>query len=158
MLAAVEEIFVIKQALFDGAAGEFSEDLQAELDEMTKEILVHDGYSQGRASNAATPSNYPAAQPGEVNFFFAADAQGSPQSLTSFFLAKPTFEGVHVNLDARGIARVKLPAGLYAVMINEKRISLLVHTDGSSWMPGKDTDPRGYLVLESEEVDRCERE
>lgn len=42
MLAAVEEIFVIKQALFDGAAGEFSEDLQAELDEMTKEILVHD--------------------------------------------------------------------------------------------------------------------
>ena len=158
MLAAVEEIFVIKQALFDGAAGEFSEDLQAELDEMTKEILVHDGYSQGCASNAATPSNYPAAQPGEVNFFFAADAQGSPQSLTSFFLAKPTFEGVHVNLDARGIARVKLPAGLYAVMINEKKISLLVHTDGSSWMPGKDTDPRGYLVLESEEADRCEQE
>jgi hypothetical protein len=158
MLAAVEEIFVIKQALFDGAAGEFSEDLQAELDEMTKEILVHDGYSQGCASNAATPSNYPAAQPGEVNFFFAADAQGSPQSLTSFFLAKPTFEGVHVNLDARGIARVKLPAGLYAVMINEKQISLLVHTDGSSWMPGKDTDPRGYLVLESEEADRCEQE
>ena len=158
MLAAVEEIFVIKQALFDGAAGEFSEDLQAELDEMTKEILVHDGYSQGCASNAATPSNYPAAQPGEVNFFFAADAQGSPQSLTSFFLAKPTFEGVHVNLDARGIARVKLPAGLYAFDMQSNFVSLLVHTDGSSLMPGISTDPRGYFVLGSDDSEvRCEQ-
>ena len=159
MLAAVEEIFVIKQALFDGAAGEFSEDLQAELDEMTNEILVHDGYSQGCASNAASPTDYPAAQPGEVNFFFVADSQGSPQSLTSFFLHKPTFDGVHVNLDARGIARVKLPAGLYALEINGKWISLLVRTDGSSWMPGKNTDPRGYLVLGIDEAEtRCEQE
>ena len=73
MLAAVEEIFVIKQALFEGAAGEFSEDLQAELDEMTIELLVRNGFSRGCASDVATPIDYPAAQPGEVNFFLRAD-------------------------------------------------------------------------------------
>ena len=159
MLAAVEEIFVIKQALFEGAAGEFSEDLQAELDEMTIELLVRNGFSRGCASDVATPIDYPAAQPGEVNFFLRADSQGSPQSLASLYLLKPTYDAAEVKLDARGIARVKLPAGLYAFDIQGKFISLLVRTDGSSWMPGKNTDPRGYLVLGIDEAEtRCEQE
>ena len=159
MLAAVEEIFVIKQALFEGAAGEFSEDLQAELDEMTIELLVRNGFSRGCASDVATPIDYPAAQPGEVNFFLRADSQGSPQSLASLSLLKPTYDAAEVKLDARGIARVKLPAGLYAFDIQGKFISLLVRTDGSSWMPGKNTDPRGYLVLGIDEAEtRCEQE
>ena len=159
MLAAVEEIFVIKQALFEGAAGEFSDDLQAELDEMTIELLVRNGFSRGCASDVATPIDYPAAQPGEVNFFLRADSQGSPQSLASLSLLKPTYDAVEVKLDARGIARVKLPAGLYAFDIQGKFISLLVRTDGSSWMPGKNTDPRGYLVLGIDEAEtRCEQE
>ena len=159
MLAAVEEIFVIKQALFEGAAGEFSEDLQAELDEMTIELLVRNGFSRGCASDVATPIDYPAAQPGEVNFFLRADSQGSPQSLASLSLLKPTYDAAEVKLDARGIARVKLPAGLYAFDIQGKFISLLVRTDGSSWMPWKNTDPRGYLVLGIDEAEtRCEQE
>ena len=159
MLAAVEEIFVIKQALFEGAAGEFSEDLQAELDEMTIELLVRNGFSRGCASDVATPIDYPAAQPGEVNFFLRADSQGSPQSLASLSLLKPTYDAAEVKLDGRGIARVKLPAGLYAFDIQGKFISLLVRTDGSSWMPGKNTDPRGYLVLGIDEAEtRCEQE
>ena len=159
MLAAVEEIFVIKQALFEGAAGEFSEDLQAELDEMTIELLVRNGFSRGCASDVATPIDYPAAQPGEVNFFLRADSEGSPQSLASLSLLKPTYDAAEVKLDARGIARVKLPAGLYAFDIQGKFISLLVRTDGSSWMPGKNTDPRGYLVLGIDEAEtRCEQE
>ena len=158
MLAAVEEIFVIKQALAEGAAGEFSEDLQAELDEMTSELLDQNGFSQGCARDVVTPEDYPAAQPGEVNFFFVTDSQGSPQSLASFFLLKPTFEEAAVSLDARGIARVKLPAGLYAFDMQGNFVSLLVHTDGSSLMPGISTDPRGYFVLGSDDSEvRCEQ-